>query len=214
MPDRATLQETLLGWLRALLPQACPGCGSQLGAQTGLCPRCRSGLKARVESHSPLQPRPTPHLVTLGEYRGVRRRAVRALKFGRVRDLAGVLGVALADGVPTGWNIRAVVPVPLHPARQRQRGFNQAELLAQAIAGALGVPCVSALSRTRATAQQSRQRASGRGHMHGAFAARLSLSGPVLLVDDVLTSGATLLACQETLLDSGVAEVYAAVVAR
>lgn len=214
MPARATLNATLLGWLRALLPQACPGCGSQLGAQAGLCLKCRAGLSARVESHSPLRSHVAPHLVTLGEYRGVRRRAVRALKFGRVRDLAGVLGVALAGGVPAGWNIQAVVPVPLHPARQRQRGFNQAELLAQAIAGALRVPCVSALSRTRATGQQAKQRASGRDHMHGAFAARVILPGPVLLVDDVLTSGSTLVACQEALLESGVAEVYAAVVAR
>ena len=203
-----------MGWLRTLLPQVCPGCGAQLGAQAGLCRGCCAGLRAHVESHSPLRPRAAPHLVTLGDYRGVRRRAVRALKFGRVRDLAGVLGVALAGGVPAEWNIRAVVPVPLHPTRQRQRGFNQAELLAQAIAGSLGVPCVSALSRTRATGQQARQRASGRDHMQGAFAARLSLPGPVLLVDDVLTSGATLSACQAALLESGVREVYAAVVAR
>ncbi|PNY81019.1 amidophosphoribosyltransferase [Deinococcus koreensis] len=202
------------GWLRTLLPQACPGCGAQLGAQVGLCRACRDRLRPRVESHSPLRPRAAPHLVTLGEYRGVRRRAVRALKFGRSRDLAGVLGSALAGGVPATWGIQAVVFVPLHPSRQRQRGFNQAELLAQAIAGALGLPCVNALSRTRATRQQSRQRASGRDHMAGAFAARLSLPGPVLLVDDVLTSGATLSACQAALLEAGVDEVYAAVVAR
>ncbi|WP_412027834.1 ComF family protein [Deinococcus yunweiensis] len=206
---------TLGGWLRRLLPQPCPGCGAQLGAERGLCPVCRAGLRPRVDSHSPLRDRAQPHLISLGEYRGVHRRAVRALKFGGARDLADVLGEALADGVPHAWDVRAVVPVPLHASRQRQRGFNQAALLGHALAARLGVPCVDALIRTRATGQQARRHAAQRDHMDGAFALRGVLPpGAVLLVDDVLTTGSTLKACQEVMLASGVSEVYAAAVAR
>lgn len=59
--------------------------------------------------------------MTLGPYSGVRRRAVRELKFAQARDLARILGETLATGVPATWDVQAVIPVPLHPDRQRQR---------------------------------------------------------------------------------------------
>ncbi|PTA67497.1 amidophosphoribosyltransferase [Deinococcus arcticus] len=206
----------MAGLARALLPRPCPGCGAQLGAQAGLCSDCRAALRPQVWAHSPLRPHPAPHLLTLGPYAGVRRRAVRALKFGGARDLAPVLGAALAAGVPPGWEVAAVVPVPLHPARQRERGFNQAEALGRALAEQLGVPCVNALRRTHAGAQQARRRAAEREDLQGAFgrsAAPLP-PGPVLLIDDVLTTGRTAWACQEALQAAGVSVVYVAVVAR
>ena len=206
----------LAGLWRTLLPRACPGCGAQLGAEVGLCRSCRGGLHAHVESYSPLRSRPEPHLVSLGRYRGVERRAVRALKFGGARELAGVLGEALAAGVPPQWGVGAVVPVPLHPSRQRQRGYNQAELLGREVGRHLQVPCVDALSRTRATRQQARQHAAGRHEMTGAFtvkAGRLP-SGPLPLLDDVMTSGSTLIACRDALSAAGATEIYVAVVAR
>ncbi|WP_019585275.1 ComF family protein [Deinococcus apachensis] len=187
MPDLSAVQ----GMLRALLPRRCPGCNGQLGRSAGLCPGCRAVLRPRVETHSPLWPRPEEHLVTLGAYRGVTRRAVRALKFGGARDLAGALGEALADGVPTAWNIATVVPVPLHSGRERERGFNQSALLAGAVAASLGVPSIPALRRTRATAQQARLHAHERtANLVGAFGAdtRRLPPGPVLLLDDVLTT--------------------------
>lgn len=208
-------------WLRALLPKACPGCGGQLGAQVGLCPECRASLQVRVEAHSPLRRTAIaqPHLVTLGRYQGVTRRAVRTLKYGGARDLAGVLGTTLACGVPAHWPLMAVIPVPLHSSRQRQRGFNQAQLLAQEMARYLDLPCLDALERTRATRQQAKQHAAQRDDMHGAFHVRPGAfqgqrNGAVLLVDDVLTTGSTLLACQAALQDAGISEIYAAVVAR
>ncbi|WP_034409294.1 ComF family protein [Deinococcus murrayi] len=203
--------------LRALLPRPCPGCGAQLGRERGLCSACCGGLTPRVEQHSPLSPQPVPHLVSLGGYRGVTRRAVRALKFGGARDLAAVLGERLAAGVPPQWGVRAVVPVPLHPSRERERGFNQAALLAQAVAAELGVPCVPALRRTRATAQQARQHGAERlRNVAGAFEAEAgwrSPAGALLLVDDVLTTGATLGACRDALAAAGAGRVYVAVVA-
>ncbi|WP_415789807.1 ComF family protein [Deinococcus saxicola] len=106
--------------------------------------------------------------------------------------------------------------MPLHPSRQRQRGYNQAELLAREVARCLDVPSVDALGRTRATRQQARQHAAGRNEMAGAFAVspgRLP-PGSLLLIDDVMTSGNTLLACQDALYAAGAAEIYVAVIAR
>ena len=207
----------MLNWLRTLLPRACPGCGQQLGRQAGLCAGCRAGLRARLETHSPLHPRATPHLVTLGAYRGVLRRSVRALKFSGVRDLAGPLGQALGAGIPADWNVQAVIPVPLHPRRMQERGFNQAELLARAIAGELGVPCLNALKRTHYTSAQAKKHAAERQHLGGAFQVTPPLPrGTILLVDDVLTTGLTLQACRDTLTSAGIPieNIKYAVVAR
>lgn len=159
---------------------------------------------------------PTAHLVTLGRYQGVPRRAVRALKYSGARDVAGPLGRALAAGIPAEWGVVAVVPVPLHSSRQRQRGYNQAELLAQALAAGLGVPCSPLLIRTRATAQQARLHAGERGaNLAGAFAVRGALpGGTLLIVDDVMTTGHTFLACQEALSRAGATDLKYAVVAR
>jgi len=131
--------------------------------------------------------------------------------------VAGALGEALASGIPASWGIGAVVPVPLHPRRERERSFNQAELLGRAVAASLGVPCVPALRRTRATAQQARLHSLERvGNLAGAFTADPSClpAGPVLLLDDVLTTGSTLLACRDALQTAGVSELYFAAVAR
>ena len=64
--------------------------------------------------------------MVLGPYRGVLGRSVRALKYGGAREVAESLGTRLGEGVPPGWKIQAVTAVPLHPARLRERGFNQA----------------------------------------------------------------------------------------
>ncbi|MFC4426309.1 ComF family protein [Deinococcus navajonensis] len=203
--------------VRALLPRACPGCARQLEGEAGLCSGCRAALRPQVQVHSPLLARPAPHLVTLGLYRGPLRRSVRALKYGGARDLADVLGAALARGVPPGWEVSSVIPVPLHVARQRIRGFNQAELLARALARNLGVPCLpQALSRPRTSQSQARQQAAGRQNLQGHFQAHAAVvpPGTVLLVDDVLTTGHTLVACRDALQGAGVPTLAYAVVAR
>lgn len=206
----------MLDVLRRLLPRACPGCGAQLGREIGLCVACRAELRPQVEKHSTLQGRVEAHLVTLGPYRGVTRRAIRALKYGGSRDLALPLGQSLAQGIPADWQVSAVIPVPLHRARARERGYNQAELLAAVIADTLQVPCVPVLTRTRATAQQAKQHAAARAsNLAGAFAVSgVVPSGTVLLVDDVMTTGATLLACRDALNQAGQQTIKYAVVAR
>jgi ComF family protein len=110
------------------------------------------------------------------------------------------------------------VPVPLHPARRRERGFNQAADLARH----LGVPVLAALRRTRATAAQTGLPAAQRhGNVRNAFAVsragrRLSRipAAIVVLVDDVSTTGATLEACARALKEAGVQEVRALTAAR
>jgi ComF family protein len=113
-----------------------------------------------------------------------------------------------------------VVPVPLHPARLAERGYNQSALLGAAAARELGAPLEArALVRTRPTAQQARlDQASRRENVAGAFAVRAggaALRGRrVVLVDDVATTGATLEACRAALLEGGAASVTALCVAR
>ena len=201
-------------WLRALLPQPCPGCGASLGASAGLCPSCLNALRPELLSHSPLTRRIEPHLVSLGRYTGPLRRSVRALKYGGSREVAGALGRALAAGVPPFWAPQAVCAVPLHPARQRGRGYNQAELLARALAAELGVPCRPLLRRTRSTRQQARLHAGERrANLAGAFEASGPAPPRVLLIDDVLTTGSTLAECERVLRAAGAGQVFFAVVA-
>lgn len=206
------------GLLRGLLPRRCPGCQSQLGGSAGLCPACLGALRPQLQRFSVLRAGSEPGLLVLGPYQGVLGRSVRALKYGGSRELAGVLGARLAEGVPAGWQVGAICAVPLHAARLRERGFNQAELLGRAVAARLGVPYLELLSRERATGRQATRRAGERRtSLAGAFRARplpMTVTGSVLLLDDVTTSGATLLACSQALDEAGVGPVYFAAVAR
>jgi predicted amidophosphoribosyltransferase len=167
-------------------------------------------------------------VLALGDYRLDEGLAdwILALKHGGRRDLAPALGQALAarlDADPRGarWR-RVLVPVPLHPLRFFERGFDQAALLARAAAMASGWPCLAALARRKRTAPQGVAGASSRrANVAGAFRARLRaataepLAGAdVWLVDDVMTSGATAEACAETLRAAGARAVFALVVAR
>ncbi len=105
--------------------------------------------------------------------------------------------------------------VPLHPARRRERGFNQAELLGRQVAATLGVPYVEALSRIRSTGHQAQRQAHERlNALQDAFGTLLVVPPRVLLIDDVTTTGSTLLACAAALREGGAEEIYFAAVAR
>ena len=125
--------------------------------------------------------------------------------------LAGALGALLAERYPFRPNA-LLVPVPLHPARLRARGFNQALLLARALGRRRGLPLAPRLLvRTRATDVQARlPAAERRRNLDGAFAVRaprLCRARSVVRVDDVLTTGATADACARALLAAGAARV-------
>ncbi len=152
------------------------------------------------------------------------RRLLHAVKYHGAVQLAVELGRDLARFLALypqlSDDIDAVVPVPIHSARRRERGYNQSECIARGIVAAgIGSNVSLALRRTRHMPSQTRLDAHERqANIVGAFGP--SRSGPdvrgrrLLLCDDVLTTGATLNACAETLLDMGAAHVVAATVAR
>jgi ComF family protein len=201
------------------LPQRCPGCGAAAAAYRLLCERC-------FDSIPPIgAPLCTRCLAREREAVGCRAHAgfeawaarvyderaaclVHALKYGSRRALAPALADAIAAALPSALAPDAVTGVPLHPARRRERGFDQAALLAEALADRVGAPYLAgALRRTRPTPPQvGRSAMLRRRNVSGAFevSAPARLRGRrVLVVDDVLTTGATLEACLAALRDAG-----------
>lgn len=193
-----------------LTPPFCDGCGDPLPSW-----RTISGPLRRCARCRRTQPRIT-RCRALGDYDGALRKIVHALKYDGRRSLAAPLAARMRErGAEVLAGADVAVPVPLHPARRRERGFNQAADLARH----LGIPVLRALARVRATAPQASLPAGRRhGNVRGAFAATRSaapLTGRiVVLVDDVSTTGATLEACAEALESVGVREVRALTAAR
>ena len=139
------------------------------------------------------------------------------MKYANRRYLAHDLAAIAVAALPEGTSIDAIVPVPLHPRRQAERGYNQGALLAAAVSELLDLPVVSdLLHRARATQPQtSLPRSQRMTNVRGAFAAVRSARGMrLLLVDDVTTTGATIEAATRALKRRGAAWVGALVVAR
>jgi ComF family protein len=152
---------------------------------------------------------------SVGAYDGSLRDILHALKYDARRSLAPRMAALMrAQGSHVLEGADLAVPVPLHRSRLRQRGFNQASDLARG----LGLPCVDALRRTRATSSQTDLPAARRhANVRDAFALRRRavVEGRcVVLVDDVSTTGATLEACARILLEGGAREVRALTAAR
>jgi ComF family protein len=200
--------EQLLGFI---FPECCVVCGWAGGL---LCAPCRS----RLEPY-PLAPTPVglDAMAVAWLYDDEVRQAIHAMKFHGRRRMALVLADALADCLPALPG-EALIPVPLHAKRLAERGFNQAEELARQLSWRWHLPVqAQGLVRGRDTLHQARLGQHARqSNVAGAFVWRAPYPPPgrVLLVDDVLTTGATLVACAEALRAAGTREVRAVALAR
>jgi len=217
--------------LDLLLPPACAGCG-RYGA--AICPACRGSLRPLASNADQfLAPDPS---IAVGDalilamaafaHRDASQRILRRLKYGSGQRLAGPLAELALPALRRLLAVTgpaALVPVPLHQSRQRDRGYNQAELLATELARRTQMAVWPALVRRRATQRQhGLDRATRLRNLSRAMA--LSTVRPphgsdggsvaVVLVDDILTTGATLEACAVILRAAGVPAVYGFAVAR
>jgi ComF family protein len=154
--------------------------------------------------------------------RGIVRRVVHDFKYGEQFHLRHLLGrwldAALDDVRLQSRPFDLLVPVPLHPARKRERGFNQAEALASLVSKSRRIPSRTVLERTRYTTTQTAfDRAERMENLRDAFRLRKKTDVRqlrVLLIDDVLTTGATLSECARVLKKAGASAVFAATAAR
>jgi ComF family protein len=129
-------------------------------------------------------------------YTGPARALVHALKFRGARAVAALMAAQIAANAPDCFLAGALVPVPLHARRLRARGFNQAALVATALAERTGLPVCDCLARAgSARTQMGRRRGERRAGLTGEIGLRAPAPERVLLVDDVVTTGATLAAC-------------------
>lgn len=223
-------------------PPACPLCHTRLtSADQLLCPSCTDGMRpvgppvcvrcgvglsgafdaqslcGTCRDHAPV----FDQARACWWYAGTAREALRQFKYHRRwrlgHRLAEEMALTASASLPI-HEIEAVIPVPLHWAKHRLRGFNPAEHLAQGVANRLAKPClVGALRRTRWTRTQTRLRGRERfRNVQGAFAVRPAPLGcrAVLLVDDVFTSGATAAACGLALRSAGAEQIFVLTAAR
>ncbi len=230
--SRLPVCKTCLLALRPLQGSYCSVCGEMLHLPAYVlrehadpsetyCGETRCQLCRRTDP-------PFERAVAYGSYEGALRDLIHVLKFQQVRPAAAVLGRMLAETIahlertmPVGSI--AVVPVPLHPRKQAQRGFNQAQMIARIALKHLSRPkrfdlCEGVLLRRRETGSQiGLTRHQRRENLRGAFAVRDTariVNRDILLVDDVLTTGTTASECARVLLRAGAARVWVATVAR
>jgi ComF family protein len=229
--------------LDCLMPPRCPGCGTFVQGEQNLCAACFTGLTFIVAPFCRQCGLPFPLALDGGSaqlcdhcrhrpmrfsaraaflYDRAAQRLILPFKHADRTELAAILARLMARaGAALLGEADLLVPVPLHPRRLAQRRYNQSALLAAALARSAGRPWVpDALIRARKTAPLGELSAAARLEaVRGAFQikerARASLVGRrVLLIDDVMTSGATLSACSDALLGAGVLRVDALVAAR
>lgn len=214
-----------MGLVDVLLPPACAGCG-RFGHL--VCPDCLGAFRAaavpddRFAAADPgtIVGEALELAIAAFAHEGALRRALQRLKYGGSGRIAVPLATAAAPALEALTSMCGplpLVPVPVHAARKRQRGYNQAALLADALAGRTRLAVRDILERRRATVRQHGLGKAARLHnLRGAFSLRDGVRTPprVILVDDILTTSATMEACAQVLRDAGATSVYGFAIAR
>lgn len=178
---------------------ACRCCGRELAGTPSICGACLR------------QPPPFQRTVAALRYGPPVDKLIQRLKFHGRLQYAALLGGLLAEAVAAHCDSRpdCLLPVPLHPTRQRQRGFNQATELARPVSRQMGIPIdIDGCRRVRFTAPQSGlDRRARRGNLRGAFQVLTCPGNHVAIIDDVMTTGSTVRVLAQALRRSGVARV-------
>ena len=223
-------------------PPLCAICGADVGPSEYLCDACDTKASRVVPPFCEKCSEPFPGAITdvftcancenrklhfetaVAAYRsrGVVRRVIHDFKYNKQLHLRHVVARWLADALDDvrlrGWRFDMLVAVPLHPARQRERGFNQADLLAKSLSQRTSVQLKPVLERIRYTKTQTAfDRAERMENLRDAFRLRKNADVQgcrVLLIDDVLTTGSTLSECARVLKAAGAVSVHAATAAR
>ena len=206
------LERPIPGLAALLAPPRCGCCGGEAPAGELLCGPCREELERARPLLAP-GPAGVELAVAAGPYRGAVRELAHGLKFGRLLALAPLAARMIVRACPPALVRGAVVPVPPAPLRWRWRGFDAAEEIAIALAEATGLPLTPCLRRAGGPRQVGRSR-----RRRLADPPRVRAGGAVppraLLVDDVITTGATAAACARALRAAGCREVVALALGR
>ncbi len=234
-----TIKKFLLSLLRIFFPPACPLCGTTFKNDYSdtFCTECLNGFNALPRAHCPrcslpftgqsnsahvcgrciTSPPDYAKVYAVGLFEASLRHSIHQFKFNGRVGLDRPLGRLLEQAVASDLEVDLVVPVPLQRKRLRQRCYNQALLLAREVARIRKWPLHdSLLVKVRETVSQQGLSAGERvRNLHGAFQLQEELSGQkILLIDDVMTTGATVAACSQVLIKGGASEVYVAVIGR
>ncbi len=225
-----------------LYPATCTICGKNLRAGRYLCDECETKAVRIVAPFCDRCSEPFEGSITsvfscancahrtiyfdaaVAAYRGrgIVREIIHEFKYARQMHLRHLIGrwlcAALDDERLREVSFDLIVPVPLHPARERERGFNQARLLAESLSAEISLPSRLVLERVRyTTTQTALDRSERMENLHNAFRLRKNANVRglrVLLIDDVLTTGSTLSECARVLKRAGAISVHAATAAR
>lgn len=223
-------------------PPICTICAADVGPSEYLCGDCHAKVPRIVPPFCETCSEPFPGAITdrfacancahrklhfetavaVYRSRGIVRQIVHDFKYNRQIHLRHVVARWLADALDDvrlrGRRFDRLVPVPLHPARRRERGFNQADLLAELLSQRTSIPLQPVLERIRYTKTQTAfDRAERMENLRNAFRLRKNAAVQgyrVLLIDDVLTTGSTLSECARVLKVAGALSVHAATAAR
>jgi ComF family protein len=201
--------------LSLLAPPLCVACGAVASVYQPLCRGCLRDLSWLGTS----QPDAGAGVAVWAavSYEGPARALVRALKFRGAVGLVDAMAAQMAGNAPPDLlRGRSLVPVPLHRARRRRRGFNQAEEIATALGRRTGLPMANCLERAGGSTQVGKGRSERLEALDGLIRLRPGAAVPLraLLVDDVVTTGSTLAACAAALEAAGVREVSSIAYAR